>query len=697
SHASATLGRSLLVASYLFDHSDVTRAEDVSLELRDLTDRCDAERLVVVTNKQRRPLSKVFTRLFAEVGWKVTNHTLETGPMEGIAEATMAFRQEFLTHQGVTGQIGIDVDFARAEGAELLDLRRGEVRPVMFLDEQVPWRRLNRQQEQVAESGSDRQVVVGAAGSGKSVVLVEALAQRLETDRQTQSFLVTSFNKGVVVQLEQWLAERMTDRRWTRQERSEAHIEWVNVGAADHHVTFMNWDKVPTQLFGVSRVDHGGSLTASIREELQQLRVDNQDFSSLPADSRLLDPEFYMAEFRRVVFGKSATRIEDYLAVRRTGRGTGLPRHQRQMVWHVLRQQPRSFTNVRIDAAKATILPCFDEVFIDEGQDFLRADYEIAWKMLRHPKAFIVVDEAQALHVGASYEKPPAIDGRRFTYRKLQSSYRLPPSVSKAVSPLAAQVQALRKASGNADPDTALPNSRRASVIGVRPIVIVGDPKELAEQIVEIKELYAEYIDMEEGDATTTVLERDAVLSKALVDCGVHVDNSTVRKIKGLERRFVVWSVAQPIVADEVHLESVYTALTRTSCLLIIALPRAPIPIGNAEVLTMLDIDALLAWTEEAATAISSRSKLPTVPNNTDSLNGTRASSRSAKKSETVTPSKSAAQGKPARSGQKWDSEEVALVVKHWNNGETVKGIASQLDRTQGAIRSRLRKLGFVI
>ena len=669
-HEDATQGRSVLVASYLFDHSDRTRAEDVSIELRELADRCDSEALVVVSNAQRSDLNKTLTQRFCESGWLAKVSRPMEPVLAGRAPRTTAVRKETFAAHGITTNARAEVSFHRFEHTEVTHLFREQVRVAMFVDEQPPWRRLNPEQEAIAESSSDRLVVIGAAGSGKSVVLIEALARSLaQPTVGARSILVTSFNKGVIDQLARWFVERTNDQRWDCTSRAEGHIEFRRAVAPNDVIMFINWDKVPTRLLGVPHARGSLDITASIKDVLEKLKTEDVAFTSLEPTSRLLDPQFYAAEFRRVIFGKSVFAPKDYLEVQRTGRGTGLQANQRKLVWKVLKGIPRSLTQVRIDAYRKaqTTEPRFDEVFIDEGQDFLRADFEIAWEMLRHPKAFVVVDEAQALHVGGSYEKPPSVHGQRFTTRSLKSSYRLPPSVATAVAPIAAQLRKVREVSGVQDPHTAMPTSRRASVVGVRPIVIVGDEHQLADQIVEIYERYGTFISQEEGVTTPTILEWDPELYAALGRVGLGSENSSVKKIKGLERRFVIWSVAKPIDTDEVYAESVYTALTRTSCILVVALRRGEMPAENLEIFKQLDADALLPWSDEARQAI-----------------------RTAGASLRATPTNTL----PKRAGESWDETELSRLKQLHADGLAIGEIAALHQRTAGAIRSKMKKLG---
>ena len=56
----------------------------------------------------------------------------------------------------------------------------------------------------------------------------------------------------------------------------------------------------------------------------------------------------------------------------------------------------------------------------------------------------------------------------------------------------------------------------------------------------------------------------------------------------------------------------------------------------------------------------------------------------------------SAAKNLPGNSGTPWDKSEERRMVKAYNSGKPIKEIAKRHERTEGAIMSRLVKLGVV-
>lgn len=180
----------------------------------------------------------------------------------------------------------------------------------------------------------------------------------------------------------------------------------------------------------------------------------------------------------------------------------------------------------------------------------------------------------------------------------LDGSHRLPIPIARCVQPLAEAVRVKRVEEGRSGADVSLPQSRKAAVIGVRPIVVVGPETELVEQISRIHDTYRDYLFAEAGSTNITVCESDAPFVRSLTRAGLPASSSTVKRIKGLERGFMVWSVRQAIDSPADIEEVAYTILTRTSCLLVLAIDPERVPESHIRALRGLDVGQLLFWTE---------------------------------------------------------------------------------------------------
>lgn len=92
--------------------------------------------------------------------------------------------------------------------------------------------------------------------------------------------------------------------------------------------------------------------------------------------------EFYMDEYEKVILSNSIDTMEDYLRVRRTGRGIRLNRAQKAQIWNVISEFRAECSNQGITdsggaislarkllASGAISLP-YTSVLVDELQDF---------------------------------------------------------------------------------------------------------------------------------------------------------------------------------------------------------------------------------------------------------------------------------------------------------------------------------------
>jgi hypothetical protein len=277
-------------------------------------------------------------------------------------------------------------------------------------------------------------------------------------------------------------------------------------------------------------------------------------------------------------------------------------------VWSVIERAPQStFTHRRIrlleEATTGHINGEFTDLFVDEAQDFLPADTECCYALREgNNPVFMVVDQAQALHTGSSYQTPGSPAGANWLSIELFGSYRLPVAIANCVRPLAESIQQTHEEEGISTADIGIPHSRKASVVGVRPIVVVGDEAELARSIHEIRSAYNGYLSAESESDQITICEPDLPLARAIGGLGDHAHATTVKKIKGLERGFVVWSTRTNLGNADESAESVYTISTRSSCILVIAVDPEETSNLSREILDKLDQEHLMFWNQESET-----------------------------------------------------------------------------------------------
>ncbi|WP_375511643.1 hypothetical protein [uncultured Nostoc sp.] len=95
-----------------------------------------------------------------------------------------------------------------------------------------------------------------------------------------------------------------------------------------------------------------------------------------------------------------------------------------------------------------------------------------------------------------------------------------------------------------------------------------------------------------------TILEKDSKLCYALKNLNINSETDTILRIKGLEKECVLWSVRTSIEDKNEVEEIVYTILTRTSSILIIALSEKITNVYK-EIIGTFDKDRLIFWDQE--------------------------------------------------------------------------------------------------
>jgi hypothetical protein len=112
---------------------------------------------------------------------------------------------------------------------------------------------------------------------------------------------------------------------------------------------------------------------------------------------------------------------------------------------------------------------------------------------------------------------------------------------------------------------------------GARPIFLFADNEyELAHKIVAVKKRYSVF-----DWHRITIMEKDQSLCSEINKLGENPETTTILKLKGLEKDFIVWSLQAVIEYENEVMEFAYTIMTRTNCLLIIAFAFARILLQN--------------------------------------------------------------------------------------------------------------------
>ncbi|MFC5947038.1 UvrD-helicase domain-containing protein [Pseudonocardia lutea] len=199
--------------------------------------------------------------------------------------------------------------------------------------------------------------VTGGPGTGKTVVALHRVAHLVRTkELSPKSVLLTTYTRGLADALDRDLAQLLDPAE-------RAAVEVLNVD---------RW------ALGVVREKHG-SVPIATEQQLRS-RLTGSEFT----------PAFLLDEWREVVLANAVTDEASYLAAPRRGRGRGLTKAQKRVVWAVL---DRFATGLRADglwtwhtiADEAARLvaarerPPFRHVVVDEIQDL----HPSQWRLLR--------------------------------------------------------------------------------------------------------------------------------------------------------------------------------------------------------------------------------------------------------------------------------------------------------------------------
>lgn len=479
---------------------------------------------------------------------------------------------------------------------------------------------LDDEQDAMARPSERLDVIVGAAGSGKTIVLVEAMARRItESLRAGVPFdgLFTTRNKQVAEEVVRLLTSALDNRQiqvrsHRRRTEGDHRLELVEPGRPGPIAAMrvLNWDKVPTQL--LRHPSTGSSDEDAVRVRIN--RRERQGWEPLDQYAELRDTEWLVAELRRVIHGQRLRSKASYLASRRTGRIRALQPTIRQPVWELLMEGTgqKSFTYLWMEAVDeldrrfgpdGALDITFSHAFVDEVQDFTATDLRTLARLVPDANRLLLVgDSGQAMLLGTTFDIPGTLRGRRRNVQRLDHSYRLGRRLAEAVRPLA---DAIHDATPRAQQEwVGLPAGTRSGVLGFRPVVLARH-EHTVDQLAEVLEHFRSVF-LAADRPTLTVAEgrgRDDELldvAKRCVPAAVSCMHETMAAIKGLERTCVVWSTGSVWELDEGAAEFTHTVLTRAMSLAIIILDEHGTRDEVLQATARLRPDRLLFWDESA-------------------------------------------------------------------------------------------------
>lgn len=617
----------IIVASYLFDASD-NKAE-IANDFIKLVKNYEPNTVLLLTSNQKEKLvflSEV-EREFKEQGYN----------SQRVVESALLFNGSLNFINKIRTQLGNALNVSEllrgsswndnSHSGLILQKSQSQFkftagsRPIPHLDifnRPIAVRRdvvLNEKQLKAARIGGSPSVIVGPAGCGKSIVITEKIKNIVEEHQYSRDLkiLVTTFNKGLIGKLSEWLKDLLDstkfsfcfDTNYYGYSDKSSHFTFNN--SAHTNIRLLHFDMLPkllgnVQYKGLVDIDkHHNVLNDIITAVKKRNYITNDQYDNV------LNSDFLFEEYHRVIYGLQigiSKGEEHYMTVKRKGRGNNpsLPLNsiRRELVWKCLKEYAqrmhnegiqsftlrRQYLYAKLKSGALTIK--YDYILVDEFQDCTDADFEIFYSMIKNPNNFTIAgDLAQSIHLGTSARIPRDKRMERRQFHRLDGSYRLPVRISEAIKGLSlAIVQRFGNDEGVNDV-----TPYKSSPPGARPIVVFGNNAvELAEKVTLIFKQYKMY-----GLNKITILEKDTELYHEIVMRGISCETDTILSLKGLEKECVLWSTGSRLEFENEVFEFTYTIITRTSCILIIAITDNTQDIYK-KVLGFLDKERLIMW-----------------------------------------------------------------------------------------------------
>lgn len=628
-----------ICASYLFDSNE--NREAISNDFIELIQKYEPRTILLLTSDQpeKREYLQIISSKIQGIDYSVELDRLENNLFEGNLIAVNQYRSRYRNEFNIKGLNG-EATWRDQSFTGLVFISEKINKPSLTgfsehkqnlerIDLYSPPNKLRRQidlteEQKTAAKHSERPTIItGSAGSGKSVVITERIKNLVEKENYSSSLeiLLTTFNKELIGQLGDWLEQVLDLNRCSRQidysslgEKEETSKFYFN--SSDNksaNISLMHFDVLPTRIGKVlGRVPYENYYLSTLEQVISQVReihnIQENEYEYL------LNSDFLLDEFHRVFYGLEYRTREIYLDGGRKGRGQK-PRLEkngtkREIIFDCLERyynllckyNIHEFTRIRFqfldDLRSNKVEPRFTHIFVDEYQDCTKADWEILYQLIPNPNHLVIAgDFAQSVHLGRSYGSPTRqTDMQKRNIIRLGGSHRLPYRISECIRELSKLI--IEKHKNTSEQSEVLPNEiipYKGSPPGARPIVVFGTTVRLISQ--KIKEIFETYRDGY-GLEKITILEKDKELCYSLRQLRINTETDTILRLKGLEKECVLWSARTSVEEENEAEEFVYTILTRTSSVLIIALSEK-ISSTYQKIIGTLNRDRLIFWDEE--------------------------------------------------------------------------------------------------
>lgn len=628
-------------ASYLFDSSD--NQASLAADFKKLEEKLKPEKIILFTSSQNHKVS-FLNQISRELSgnYNVTS-VVEDTVYSGQMNKTQIAR-DWLTSEKLIDLRNIPkwdersfsgIILSRNKGRLALDFEPTDDALNLYTPAEVKRNEVKLSDDQVeaATNGNRPAIITGPAGCGKSIVITERIINIIKEAKQTgklneTKILLTTFNKGLKVYLVQWLKD-LLEREGFKYRMSQKYDAGFTVeGSIVENISFMHFDILPTRIWKkhdlksypfAHRALEFDTVHNKIIEQIISEVKRNEDITTKSYDN-VLNSNYIFDEYHRVIYGLQLWDRDEYLNGERKGR----PRLEkngirRKLIWTTVQNYLKYLEDNKISSVftrrhkflkqlekdDSPFANIFTHVLVDEFQDCTQSEYMIFYGLISNNNNVVLAgDYAQAIHLGTTADIPRVQneDGDKMKnriYHKLVGSYRLPMNISKAIKPISQKI----KDNSNSEVDLITPY--KGAPPGVRPIFIYGNnSNDISSKIISCIERYKSF-DILQQNEKVAILEYDIDLYKSItIKKPGLAETDTILRLKGMERSVIVWSTRINIEdKDEIN-NFVYTILTRTSCMLIIALYDNTLK-EYADIIKQIPESLRIIWDFETETALN--------------------------------------------------------------------------------------------
>jgi SAM-dependent methyltransferase len=625
-----------IVASYLFDHEE--NQLEIAKYFEEIVRTYQPEKLVLLTSNQQNKVKFLngVAKHIEEGGYN-SQVLMKNSVFSGSMGVVKSYRERFNKKYGNILSTNTPSWDVRAFYAKIIirdisqlplqyQLEMPQPQEIDDLNLYIPpikirrEIRLNSEQKAAAKHNNRPTIILGPAGCGKSVVITERIKNLCEEARYNPNIriLLTTFNKSLMSYLGGWL-EDILDSQYCRRQGGKFYFHDSNTP----NIELLHFDVLAPRIgkhLGILEFDNTQRfyISRTIQELSEAGEIDREQFE------KYLDTRFLLSEYQRVIYGQQYDTPEKYQNGTRSGRPypyLKMNSEERKTIWTVIRHYLEYLENhnkatihtrrhkLLKDLREGSYNGRYTHIFVDEFQDCTQADYQIFYGLLRDNNNLVIAgDYAQAVHLGKTADIPREDRvfqgkermGNRET-KKLNGSFRLPFRISECIRPFSKHI----KTGNGQEVDEISPY--KGAPPGARPIVVYGQSSEDMKNKLLWIFWYFQVFDLFDSELPRrkkiTILEKDQQLAKALNDRLPEIaETDTILKLKGMEKDCIVWSTRSDISNEDDAYYYIYTILTRTCSVLIIALFEDT-PDYVYDVLSKMERKRLMFWDEASAQA----------------------------------------------------------------------------------------------